>query len=137
MTTATKASPSVTTIRFVSPDPQTFGFEDVSGSPIPSFPRNGPISLAVAPSVWHRVESVTLTEFRALTGPPWVDFPESWAGLTLTLTQAGQAPDPFVLRTSYSNGHRLVKFRVTVRLKDERKFTYIDPWDEAPGARGT
>ena len=119
-------------IEFVSPDDTTFGFVGADGSPIPSFVRNQPIILSVDDGVWRWLESVTLTNFRAFSGPPWTSSREDWDGITLELTEARETPVDFVLPTSYSGGHRLIKFDVTVIFDDGREFTYVDPWDEKP-----
>jgi hypothetical protein len=119
----------------------SFGFYDaISGSPIPRIERNKPFVLAVERRIWNVADRVTLSNFRALTGPPWEVLPAElvsrwdsrWAEMEIELPR-GEESVVWTLPTSYPHdSHRLIVFDVTVSRGDF-VFTFTDPWDESPG----
>jgi hypothetical protein len=122
----------------------SFGFYDaISGSPIPRIERNCKFELAVEGDVWKVVDRVTLSNFRALNGPPWEApskdlasrWDPEWTAIEIELPRDDKGDKSVVLTlpTSYPlAGHRLIVFDVTV-TRGDFEFTFTDPWDESPG----
>jgi len=105
----------------------SFGLYDaISDSSIPRIERNKPFELSVEGRIWEAVDRVTLSSFRALTGPPWKTLPAELASRWDSRWAEIEPPkgDEIIegkLPTSYPlEGHRLIVFDAT----------FTDPWDE-------
>lgn len=126
--------PTITFRNLAKPgDPPVYGFKDGQGHHVlPKVGKNQKTTLKLHNNTVGLIDSVTLEGFSAYTWPP-TQHSQSWS-TAVTLTHANPMQQLDLPTTNPD--HRLIFFSVTVRLSKGATFTYFDPWDESPGAKG-